>query len=66
MPSVPLDELNEADNPNAQASLELDLRFEDIADEDLFNRVLWHTIKGPDRPYPGITRMSALEWKRGK
>ncbi len=30
----------------------LDLRKEDRADEDLFNRILWAAIKGPDRPYP--------------
>ncbi len=64
-PAVPLDQKNPASGPDAEASRRLDLRFEDIADEDLFNRVLWHMMKGPGVPYPGITRMSALEWKRG-
>jgi hypothetical protein len=36
-----------------------------MADEALFNRILWRTIKGQNVPYPGINRMSALEWKRG-
>lgn len=65
-PAVPLDQKNPTSGPDAEASLGLDLRFEDIADEDLFNRVLWRIIKGPAVPYPGITRMSALEWKRGQ
>jgi len=34
----------------------------DMADEDLFNRILWSAIKGTAR-YPGPTRMSALEAK---
>jgi hypothetical protein len=27
--------------------------------------VLWRAIKGETIPYPGVNRMSALEWKRG-
>jgi len=65
-PAVPLDQKNPAAGPDADASRGLDLRFEDVADEDLFNRVLWRMLKGPDLPYPGTTRMSALEWKRGR
>jgi YVTN family beta-propeller protein len=65
-PAMPLDQRNPTSGPDAEASRGLDLRFEDIADEDLFNRVLWRMIKGPAVPYPGITRMSALEWKRGQ
>jgi hypothetical protein len=65
-PSVALDQKNPSAGPDADASRRLDLRFEDVADEDLFNRVLWRMLKGPDAPYPGITRMSALEWKRGR
>ncbi|MBV9774294.1 MAG: hypothetical protein JO040_10115, partial [Gemmatimonadetes bacterium] len=44
----------------ARASAKLDLRFEDVADEELFNRILWEVIRG-DRPYPGTTRMPAHE-----
>jgi YVTN family beta-propeller protein len=65
-PSVPLDQKNPGAGPDADASRGLDLRFEDVADEDLFNRVLWRMLKGPAAAYPGITRMSALEWKRGR
>jgi YVTN family beta-propeller protein len=65
-PSAPLDQKNPAAGPDADASRGLDLRFEDVADEDLFNRVLWRMLKGPEAPYPGVTRMSALEWKRGR
>jgi len=42
------------------------LQFEDIADEDLFNRILWRAVKGEASPYPGATRMSALEFKRSR
>jgi hypothetical protein len=34
----------------------------DVSDDDLFNRILWSAIKG-DQPYPGPTRMSALDAK---
>jgi hypothetical protein len=32
----------------------------------LFNQILWRAIKGENVPYPGPTRMSALEWKRAR
>ncbi len=66
VPAVPLDQRNPASGPEAEASQLLDLRIEDVADEDLFNRVLWRMIKGTAVPYPGITRMAALEWKRSR
>ena len=65
-PAVPLDQRNPASGPEAEASRLLDLGIEDVADEDLFNRVLWRMIKGTGVPFPGITRMSALEWKRSR
>jgi len=37
----------------------------DRSNDDLFNRILWTTIKG-DQPYPGTKRMSALEAKVGR
>jgi YVTN family beta-propeller protein len=64
-PAVPLDQRNPTAGPDADASRALDLRFEDVADEALFNRVLWRMLKGPDLSYPGTTRVSGLEWKRG-
>jgi DNA-binding beta-propeller fold protein YncE len=63
-PAVSLDERNPANTPEARESELLDLRIEDIADEDRFNRVLWATIKGRNVPYPGTRRVTALELKR--
>ena len=63
-PTVSLDEKNPANTPEARESEGLDLRIEDIAEEDLFNRVLWATIKGRSAPYPGPRRVTALELKR--
>ncbi|MFQ5536538.1 MAG: SMP-30/gluconolactonase/LRE family protein [Gemmatimonadota bacterium] len=64
-PTVSLDERNPETGEAAEASAQLDLRFEDSGQDELFNRILWRIIKGPKVPYPGTTRMSALEWKRG-
>jgi DNA-binding beta-propeller fold protein YncE len=61
-PSVPLDEKNPPRTALAEASKKLALEKVDQADEELFNRILWSAIKG-DRPFPGTTRMSALEAK---
>ena len=35
-----------------------------MADEALFNRILWRMMKGEARPYPGAQRMSTLEYAR--
>ena len=37
-------------------SLELDLDDVDEADEDTFNRILWHATRGYDVPYPKLAR----------
>lgn len=58
-----LEELNPAKGPDAQASLKLDLDRVDAADEDAFNRILWHLIKG-SQPYPGTKRISSLDIAR--
>jgi DNA-binding beta-propeller fold protein YncE len=60
-PSTPLTDRNPERGTGALESKKLDLRYEDIAEEDLFNRILWYTIKGPSAPYPGPARMSAAE-----
>jgi hypothetical protein len=60
--SVPLDEKNPQRGALAEASKKLTLEKEDTSPDDLFNRILWGAIKG-DKPYPGPTRMSALEAK---
>jgi YVTN family beta-propeller protein len=65
VPAQSLGEKNPTEGEDAEASRALDLRFEDSGQDDLFNHILWSIIKGHDVPYPGITRMSALEWKRG-
>ena len=65
IPSVSLNDRNPAAGRDADESAKLDLEFEDVAEEDSFNRILWRTIKGANVPYPGTNRMSALEWKRG-
>jgi len=62
IPSVPLDEKNPARGAMAEASKKLRLDKEDSSNDDLFNRILWQTIKG-DQPYPGPKRMSALDAK---
>ncbi len=63
-PAVSLDEKNPGTGVGARDSKKLALKKEDEADEDLFNRILWREIKGADRPFPGVTRMPALELKR--
>jgi DNA-binding beta-propeller fold protein YncE len=59
---VPLDQKNPQRGALAEASKKLALEKVDMADEDLFNRILWSAIKG-STPYPGRTRMSSLEAK---
>ncbi len=63
---IPLDEMNPGiaqlsglERYYAQKSLELPLDDVDQADEDLFNRVIWHSVKGYDMPYPARTSNSA-------
>ncbi|HET7228452.1 MAG TPA: bifunctional YncE family protein/alkaline phosphatase family protein [Longimicrobium sp.] len=65
IPEQRLDELNPANTALARASARLDLRQEDVADEVLFNQILWEAIKGPGVPYPGTTRMPAREMMGG-
>ena len=65
VPSVPLDERNPAETAAARDTRRLNLSREDLGDEDLFNRILWAMIKGPDRPYPGTRRLALLERQRG-
>ncbi|MEI6275553.1 MAG: bifunctional YncE family protein/alkaline phosphatase family protein [Prolixibacteraceae bacterium] len=59
---IPLDELNPPISRLsgkklswAKKSLEQDLDDYDRIDEDIFNRIIWHSVKGYDRPYPEIT-----------
>jgi hypothetical protein len=59
--NIPLDELNPpleslSGQPLhwARMSLEQDLEDVDRIDEDTFNRIIWHAVKGYDVPYPVI------------
>jgi hypothetical protein len=60
--NIPLDELN----PElisltgdqlywAKKSMEQDLEDVDRINEDVFNRIIWHSVKGYDRPYPDLS-----------
>jgi len=56
---IPLDEMNKplaqlqgAERHWALASLDQDFEDVDRADEDTLNRILWHSVKGVDAPYP--------------
>jgi YVTN family beta-propeller protein len=61
--NIPLDELNpelvsiSGDQLYwAKKSLEQDLDDYDRIDEDTFNRIIWHSVKGYDRPYPVLRK----------
>jgi YVTN family beta-propeller protein len=64
-PGVSLEERNPPDSTAARAMSRLDLRREDPADQDLFNRILWAMVKGPKRPYPGTHRLALQGVMRG-
>ena len=64
-PAVPLTDVNPKKGAMAEASKKLTVKKEDTSDDDLFNRILWTTIKG-DKPYPGTRRMSTLETARSR
>ena len=64
-PAISLDERNPAGTRNARLSEGLDLHVEDVANEALFNRILWRAIKGDSLPYPGTRRLSARDLKIG-
>ena len=66
VPAVDLAETNPEKAPGATESGMLILDFEDRSDDDLFNRVLWTAIRGEAEPYPGIRRLSPIEWLRGE
>ncbi len=64
---IPLDELNPMtaslegkQKYFAQLSEELPLDDIDQADEDTLNRIIWHSVKGYDTPYPQLARRSEV------
>jgi hypothetical protein len=65
-PAQPLDELNPTEGRVALDSERLDLSREDVADMDLFNRVLWRAIKGESIPYPRAQRLKPLDYMRAR
>jgi len=38
----------------AKQSMEIPLDDVDEADEGVFNRIIWHSVKGYDVPYPNL------------
>jgi YVTN family beta-propeller protein len=64
-PAVDLGDTNPRSTTGARESEKLDLRIEDVADEALFNRILWQSAR-PGVPYPGVRRGAALEAVRGR
>ena len=67
---IPLDEMNppitalkgEARHW-AKQSLALDFSAPDLADEDVLNRVIWHSSRGYQTPYPQVARKAKAEHK---
>lgn len=61
--NIPLDDLNPALTSLsgaqlywAKKSLEQDLDDVDRIDDNTFNRIIWHSVKGYDRPYPDLVK----------
>ena len=66
--SIPLDELNPKvaslegkQKHYALLSEEMPLDDIDMADEGLFNRVIWHSVKGYDTPYPVLAHKGEVD-----
>ncbi|HWP71461.1 MAG TPA: bifunctional YncE family protein/alkaline phosphatase family protein [Gemmatimonadaceae bacterium] len=64
VPEQRLDARNPQGGPGSREAAVLDFRFEDVAEEDGFNRSLWLAIKGTTVPFPGVTRLTGLELRR--
>jgi YVTN family beta-propeller protein len=68
--NIPLDEMNPKvaslhglQKYYAQKSMEMPLDDIDQADENLFNRVIWHSVKGYDTPYPKLAKRNQADGK---
>jgi len=55
-PKVDWDAKNPGGGQGARLSEQLDMTREDAADDILFNRVIWHAVKGPHVPMPAPVR----------
>jgi hypothetical protein len=54
--NVDVNELNTASAPGAKESLALDLSREDAADDLIFNRIIWQSVRGAESPMPPPVR----------
>jgi hypothetical protein len=52
--NLALDKLDGKELYWAKKSLEQDLDEEDLVDDDIFNRIIWHAVKGYNTPYPKV------------
>lgn len=57
---IDLDARNKATAYGAAESMKMDFSAYDRIDEDTLNRILWHAIKGPDKPMPAPVRSALL------
>ena len=56
VPDVDREEKNKSDAWGAALSATFDFSQEDMADDLLFNEVIWRSVKGPDSPMPAPVR----------
>jgi YVTN family beta-propeller protein len=56
VPKVDMHEKNKLGNWGAKMSQEFDLTKEDLADDLLFNEVIWRSVKGPESKMPAPVR----------
>jgi YVTN family beta-propeller protein len=65
-PVQPLDEMNPPSGVGAALSQRFDFSRPDAAEDIAFGQIVWYAVKGPDVPWPGLTRMSSLEARRSR
>jgi YVTN family beta-propeller protein len=65
-PAQPLAEVNVASGADARRSSRIDLSRADRVDDDAFNRILWHTIKGSHTAFPLKQRAAVQEYVRAR
>jgi DNA-binding beta-propeller fold protein YncE len=65
-PKVDLKELNVAGAWGSDISEKLDLTKEDLADDLLFNEIIWRSVKGKDSPMPAPVRAAFFMHMKAK
>jgi len=65
-PTQAIDEMNPPRGVGAIRSRRFDFSRPDAAEDIAFGEVVWYAVKGPDVPWPGVTRMSSLEARRSR